>query len=112
MFYGGMSDAMGSIIWGKTFSTEFFDWRISSKKSRGFRLDPSASRNSQSKKFESTKPFFDCMRKLVSGLCQKRPFSTDKSDCLRNGPSSPHFDVLSYRSRVDLTKLPSQCSAS
>ena len=71
MFYGGMSDAMGSIIWGKTFSTEFFDWRISSKKSRGFRLDPSASRNSQSKKFESTKPFFDVYKKARFGPLSK-----------------------------------------
>ena len=45
----------------------------------------SASRNSQSKKVESKKPFFDCVRKTDSGFSRKRPFSTDKSDCLRNG---------------------------
>ena len=45
----------------KTFSTEFFDWSIQSKKS-SFSTE-SASRNSQSKKVESRKPFFDCVRK-------------------------------------------------
>ena len=45
----------------------------------------SASRNSQSKKVESKKPFFDCVRKLYLGFSRKRPFSTDKSDCIRNG---------------------------
>ena len=57
--------------------------RIQSKKSSfstGF-----ASRNSQSKKVESKKPFFDCVRKLDLGFSRKRPFSTDKSDCIRNG---------------------------
>ena len=42
----------------------------------------SASRNSQSKKVE---PFFDCVRKPDLGFSRKRPFSTDKSDCIRNG---------------------------
>ena len=36
----------------------------------------SASRNSQSKKVESKKPFFDCVRKPDLGLSRKRPFST------------------------------------
>ena len=45
----------------------------------------SASRNSQSKKVESKKPFFDCVRKLDLGFSRERPFSTDKSDCIRNG---------------------------
>ena len=44
VFCGGMSDAIGSKNTGKTFSTEFFDWI--------------RSRNSQSKKGESKKPFF------------------------------------------------------
>ena len=43
----------------------------------------SASRNSQSKKVESKKPFF--VRKPDLGFSRKRPFSTDKSDCVRNG---------------------------
>ena len=40
----------------------------------------SARRNSQSKKVESKKPFFDCVRKPNLGFSRKRPFSTDKSD--------------------------------
>ena len=60
----------------KTFSTEFFDWSFSTG---------SASRNSQSKKVESKKPFFDCVREPDLGLSGKRPFSTDKSDFIRNG---------------------------
>ena len=51
----------------------------------------SASRNSQSKKVESKKPFFDCVRKLYLGFCRKRPFSTDKSDCVRNGLSKTYM---------------------
>ena len=62
----------------------FFDWRIQSKKS-SFSTG-SASRNSQSKKVESKKPFFGCVRKPDLGFSRKRPFSTDKSDCIRNGP--------------------------
>ena len=78
-----MSDAIGSKNTCKTFSTEFFDWRIQSKKS-SFSTGP-ASRNSQPKKVESKKPFFDCVRKPDWGFSRKRPFSTDKSDCIRNG---------------------------
>ena len=44
-----------------------------------------ASRNAQSKKVESKKPFFDCVRKPDLGFSRKRPFSTDKPDCIRNG---------------------------
>ena len=45
----------------------------------------SPSRKTQSKKVESKKPFFDyCVRKPYHGLCRKQPFSTDKSDCIRN----------------------------
>ena len=46
----------------------------------------SASRNSQSKKVESKKRFFDCVfvRKLGLGFGRKMPFSTDKSDyCMK-----------------------------
>ena len=50
-----MSDAIGSKNTCNTFSTKFFDSRIQSKKS-SFSTG-SASRNSQSKKVESTKPF-------------------------------------------------------
>ena len=77
-----MSDAIASKNTCETFSTEFFD-RIQSKKlsfSTG-----SASRNSQSKKVESKKPFFDCVRKPDLGFSRKRPFSAGKSDCIRNG---------------------------
>ena len=81
-----MNDAIGSKNTHKTFSTEFFGWRIQSKK-RSFSTG-SASRNSQSKKVESEKPFFDCVRKLELGFNRKRPFSTDKSDCIRNGLSA------------------------
>ena len=85
-----MSDAIGSKITCKTFSNEFFDWRIQSKKS-SFSTG-SASRNSQSKKAgkkdESIKPFSDCVRKPDLGFSRKRPFSTGKSDCIRNGLSS------------------------
>ena len=55
VFGGGMNDAIGSKNTCKTFSTEFFDWRIQSKKS-SFSTG-SARRNSQSKKVESKKPF-------------------------------------------------------
>ena len=60
VFGGEMSDAIGSKNTCKTFSTEFFDWRIQSKKS-SFSTG-SASRDSLSKKVESKKPFFDCVR--------------------------------------------------
>ena len=82
VFGSGMNDAIGSKSTCKTFSTEFFDWRIQSKKSSF--LTGSASRNSQSKKVESKKPSFDCVRKIDLGFSRKRPFSTDKSDCIRN----------------------------
>ena len=48
VFGGGMGDVIGSKHTCKTLSTEFFDWRIQSKKS-SFSTG-SASRNSQSKK--------------------------------------------------------------
>ena len=81
-----MSDAIGSRNTCKTFSTEFFDWRIQSKKSSfstGF-----ASRTSQSKKL-----FFDCVRKPDLGFSRKRPFSTDKSDCKRNSLKAISYAV-------------------
>ena len=78
-----MSDAIGSKNTCKTFSTEFFDWRIQSKNSTF--LTGSANRNSQSKKVESKKPFFDCVRKPDLSFSRRRPFSTVKSYCIRNG---------------------------
>ena len=78
-----MGDAIGPKNTCKTFSTEFFDWSIQSKKSSF--TTGSASRNSQSKKVESKKPFFDCVRRPDLGFSRKRPFSTDKSNCIRNG---------------------------
>ena len=75
---GGMIDAMGYKNTGKAFSTEFFDWRIQSKKltfSTGY-----PRRKTQSEEVEPKKPFFDSVRKPDLGH-----FSTDKSDCVRNG---------------------------
>ena len=66
-----MSDAIGSKNTCKTFSTEV---------STEF-----ASRNSQSKNVESKKPFLDCVTKPDLGFSRKRPYSTGKSDCIRNG---------------------------
>ena len=57
----------------------------------------SASRNSQSKKIESNKPFFD-VRKLNLGFSRKRPFSTDKSDCIRNGLRTSAVSSTNFRS--------------
>ena len=53
----------------------------------------SASRMSQSKKVVSKKPFFDCVRRKLdlSFITRKRPFSTYKSDCIRNGLSPFSF---------------------
>ena len=77
VFDGRMGDAIGSKNTCKTFSTEFFDWRIQSKKS-SFSTG-SASRRSQSKKVESEKPFFDCVREPDLGFSRKKPLSTDES---------------------------------
>ena len=55
----------------KLFSTEFFDWIRQSE----FTVE----------KVESKKPFCDCVRKPDLGFNRKRPFSTDHSDCTRNG---------------------------
>ena len=87
-----MSDAIGSKNTCKTFSNEFFDWGIQPKKS-SFSTG-SASRNSQSKKVESKKLFYDCVRKPDSGFSPKRPFSTDKSDCIRNGLRVVYSGIL------------------
>ena len=64
-------------------STEFFDWQIQSTKSSFSSGSPT--RNTWWKKVESKKLFFDCARKPDLGFSRKRPFSTDKSDCVRNG---------------------------
>ena len=73
---GGMNDAMGSSTGVKLFRLSF---------STG-----SPSRKTQSKKVESIKPFFDCcVRKPDLGFSRNRPFSTDKSDWVRNGLRSP-----------------------
>ena len=83
VFGGGMGDAIGSKNTCKFFSTEFFDWRDPVEKS-SFSTG-SASRNFQSKKVESKKPFFHCVRQPDLGFGRKKSFSTDKSDCIRNG---------------------------
>ena len=80
VFGGGMSDAIGSQNTCKLFRLSFSTGG-SSRKSRVFRLN----RNSQSKKVVSKKSFFDCVRMPDLGFSRKRPFSTDKSDCIRNG---------------------------
>ena len=103
-----MSDAIGSKNTCTTFSTEFFDW---SRKSRVFRLESkkssfstgSASRNSQSKKVESKKPVFDCVRKPDLGFSRKRPLSTDKSDCIINGLSFSFRSFLFVLFPIDLS---------
>ena len=69
----------------KTFPTEFFDWQIHSKMSSFSTGSPR--RKTQSKKLRSKKLFFDCVRKPDLGFSRKRPFSTDKSDCVRNSSS-------------------------
>ena len=58
----------------KLFRLEFFDWQIQSKKSV--------------KQVESKELFFDCVRKPDFGVSRKKPFSTDKSDCVRNSLAS------------------------
>ena len=58
----------------------------------------SPSQKTQSKKVESKKPFFDCVRKPGLGFSQKRAFSNDKFDCVRNGLKTQkfaHFSLLS-----------------
>ena len=65
----------------------------SSRKSRVFRLDPPVGFLSR-KKVESKKPFFDCVRKPDLGFSRKRPFSTDKSDCIRNGLTTQKENLL------------------
>ena len=71
----------------------------SSRKTPSFSTG-SASRNSQSKKVESKKPFFDCVRKPDLGFSRKRPFSTDKSDSIRNGLRVRVYIVKEYVSHV------------
>ena len=45
----------------------------------------SPTRKTQSKKVESKKLFFDCVRKPNLGFSRKKPFSTDESDWIRIG---------------------------
>ena len=54
-----------------------------------------ASQKTQSKKVESKNPFFDCVRKPYLGFSRKRPFSTDKSDCIRNGLTTLALKIVS-----------------
>ena len=58
-----------------------------SRQSRVFRLDQPVGIFSR-KKLSRKKPFFDCVRKLDLGFSRKRPFSPDKSDCIRNGTTN------------------------
>ena len=62
---------MGSKNWCKLFRLEVFDWIRRSE----FSVE----------KVESKKPFVDHVRKPDLGFSRKRPFLTDKSDCIRNG---------------------------
>ena len=78
------------------FRLIFFDWRMQSKKS-SFSTG-SASRNSQSRKVESKKPYFDCVRNLELGFSRKRP--TDQSDCIKNGLTSDcEFLIFTARAK-------------
>ena len=66
----------------KLFRLKFFDWRILSRKNRVFRLDPPVGILIR-KKLSRKSPFFDCcVRKSDLGFSRKRPFSTEKSDCI------------------------------
>ena len=62
-----------------TFSTGRF-----SRKSGDFSTG-SASKKTQRKKIDFKKTFLDCVRKPNLGSSRKRPFSTEKSNCVRNG---------------------------
>ena len=77
---------MGSKNSVKLFRLSFSTDR-SSRKSQVFRLDPPV--GTQLEKVELKKPFFGCVRKPDLGFSRKRPFSTDKSDCIRNGLIAP-----------------------
>ena len=77
-----MSDAIGSKNTCKLFRLSISTGGPG-RKSRVFRLDPPVGILSR-KKLRSKKPFFDCVRKPDLGFSRKRPFSTDKSDCIRN----------------------------
>ena len=46
------------------------------------------------------KPFFDCVRKPGLGFSRKRPFSTDKSDCIRNGLRASLVTFLDLKMKV------------
>ena len=78
VFGGGMNGAIGSKNTCKTFSTELFDWSHPVEKVGFFDWI----RQSQ---FSVEKALFRLRKKARFGLQSKRPFSTDKSDCVRNG---------------------------
>ena len=85
VFGGGMSDAIGvqkSRV--NFFSTEFFDWRNSSRKSRVFRLDPPVGILSRKKLSKKCPVSTVQERPIWASFSRKRPFSTDKPDCIRN----------------------------
>ena len=70
---------MGSKTRCKTFSTEFFDWQIQSKKSKFFDWIPQW-------EYSVEKALFRLCKKARFGLQSKKAaFSTDKSDRVRNG---------------------------
>ena len=81
----------------KTYSTGFFDWQIQSKNLSFSTGSPS--QKTQSKKVESKRPFLDCVWKPDLSFSRKRPFSTDKSDCIRIGLTHVlhiHVSHISY----------------
>ena len=102
-----MGDAIGSKNTCKTFSTEFFDWRKRIQSKNSTFSTGSASRNSQSKKVESKKPFFDCVKKPDLGVSRKRPFSTEKSDCIRNGLREKCNETIKNKKTTKKQLLPS-----
>ena len=61
-------DGLKNTLW-----TDFFDWQIQSKNTTF--SNESASRIAQSKKVESKKLFFDCVRKPNLGFSRKGPVS-------------------------------------
>ena len=68
----------------KLFRLSFLTDR-SSRKSQVFRLDPPFVKLSRKKM--SRKALFRLCKTAHLGFSRKRPFSTDKSDCIRNGLS-------------------------
>ena len=76
-----------------------------------FRLSSSTgspNRKTHSKNVQSKKPFFDCIRNPDLGPSRKGPFSTDKSDCVRNGLTRKKEnmnEILRQRSKENIARV-------